>query len=88
MTLLPNTMNQTIPVPHELRHLNGTHAPDMIGTHEAALLLQHWGFARDGRGAVKKLVRCAVLRNHPLKHFTGWRFKTADVLALYNNEHG
>lgn len=75
-----------IPLPHDLRHLNGTHAPEMIGTHEAARLLEHWGFARDGKGAVKKLVLCKVLKKHELRHFNGWRFKTADVLALYHHE--
>lgn len=75
-----------IPVPNDLRHLIGDDPPEMIGTYEAARLLEHWGFARDGKGAVRKLVRCGVLEAVELKYFAGWRFKTAHVLALHQKE--
>jgi len=75
-----------IPVPHDLRHLVGTDAPEMIGTHEVARLLEHWGFARDGRGGVRKLVGGQVLHLVKLRNFTGWRFSRVEVLALYTKE--
>ncbi len=75
-----------IPVPSDLRHLIGDDRPEMIGTYEAARLLEHWGFARDGKGAVRKLVRCGVLEAVELKNFAGWRFKTGHVLALHEKE--
>lgn len=83
-----NSMNikPFIPVPRDLQHLVGEEPPEMIGTYEAGRLLEHWGFSRDGRAAVRKLVQCAVLTKIELKTFTGWRFRTSDVMALYRKE--
>ena len=58
----------------------------MIGTYEAARLLEYWGFSRNGKAAVRKLVKCNVLAKIELKTFTGWRFKTSDVMALHGKE--
>lgn len=80
------TKSSSIPAPSDLRHLVGDDPPEMIGTYEAGRLLEHWGFSRDGKGAVRKLVECGVLTKIELKTFQGWRFRTADVLALYGKE--
>lgn len=80
------TTRSTIPVPSDLRHLVGDEPPEMIGTFEAGRLLEHWGFSRDGKAAVRKLVKCNVLAKIELKTFTGWRFKTSDVMALHGKE--
>jgi len=83
----PNmTQSPSIPVPSDLRHLVGAEPPEMIGTYEAGRLLEHWGFSRDGRAAVRKLVECRVLTKIELKTFAGWRFKTAQVMALHGRE--
>jgi len=83
----PNmTQSPSIPVPSDLRHLVGAEPPEMIGTYEVGRLLEHWGFSRDGRAAVRKLVDCGVLTKIVLKTFAGWRFKTSEVMALYGKE--
>lgn len=79
-------MNQPPPLPNQLKKLNGPNAPLHVATAEVRVLVEFWGFTRNGEEFVKKLVRCQVLRPTKLRHQRGNRFETRQVLELYEHE--
>lgn len=74
------------PLPPKLSYLTRAAAPLHVGTAEVRALVEFWGFTRNGEEFVKKLVRCGVLRPERFAHQRGNRYKTAEVLQLYETE--
>lgn len=77
------------PLPRELKHLAQIERrPIHLCSAQVALLLEFWGFTRNGAEHVKKLSGCGVLHPVRLTHQRGLRFLTGQVLAVWETEKG
>lgn len=74
-----------VPLPGHLKHFEAE-PPLHICAADVAALVEHWGFTRDGKGFVRKLVKCDVLVPRKFRFQRGLRFETVKVYEYYRRE--
>lgn len=74
------------PLPRRMKHLAGLDAPLHLCRGDVAVLLEFWGFTRNGEEFLKKLVKCEVISPVKLAHQNNARYLTRQVLAVWETE--
>lgn len=74
-----------VPLPCHLKQFE-SEPPLHLCAADVAALMEHWGFTRSGKGFVRKLAKCEVLKPKKFRFQRGLRFDTNAVFAYYRKE--